>query len=229
MIDIHDSPQHYIQRYILDILRHNEYSRFRDLRPKGVDSNAFSYHLKRLLAQKYVEKNNSGYVLTVYGLSYIDRVSSLNTLPRRQPKIMTITAIYNEDGHVLMRKKATQPMINQLTLPCGMVHLADHTILDAALREIQEKVTIHPTIMHHAGDCYMAVTHDGSVIMNTLMHVFASYVPSEIITPNDEVWWHDPLDHQGMAPASKHILSKLWELEQKGSRDRFFEEYTENW
>ena len=47
---------HHIERKIIHVLMFTEYARFTDLRPKGVDSNLFSYHLKLLMQRGYVAK-----------------------------------------------------------------------------------------------------------------------------------------------------------------------------
>lgn len=225
MIDKNFNPSHFIQRYILNVLRHNEYARFRDLRPDGVDSNAFSYHLTQLTKQDLVQKSDHGYTLTIRGLEYIDRVSSLDTRPRRQPKIMTLTAIVNEDGELLLRRKLTQPMINRMTMPCGMLHMDDDSIEAAALREIREKVGLSLGSVHHIGDCYMAVRHDGVVIMNTLMHVFYARVAQADVTLSDDVRWMAPDELLYAASASRHVAEKLRTIDPE--RDHFFEEYIE--
>jgi 8-oxo-dGTP pyrophosphatase MutT (NUDIX family) len=225
MIEQHTDPDHYIQRYILDVLRHSEFARFRDLRPSGVDSNAFSYHLTRLMKEGYLHKLEQGYTLTTQGLSYIDRVSKLDTRPRRQPKIMTLTFIFNELEEILVRHKETQPMINRVTCACGMMHMDDPTIKDAALREIREKMGIELDEIHHVGDCYMAIRSSGIVIMNTLMHVFVAHVRKSDIIPNDTIFWRSRTDLADAAPATRLVLEVL---QRTLPGAKFFEEFVED-
>lgn len=225
MIDINQSPDHHVQRYILDKLRHNEFCRFRDMRPAGVDSNAYSYHLTLLRRQQYVSKTAEGYTLSLKGLAYIDRVSALDTRPRRQPKIMTISAIFNEHGEVLVRRKTNQPMINQWTLPCGMLHMDDDIIHAAAVREVYEKFGLNLPKLHHAGDCYMAIRNDGKTIMNALMHVFTITVQSDEITIPDDTFWAGTTSLEEAAPATRNIIMALT---RQGAAGRFFLEFSED-
>lgn len=225
MVDQHSDPDHYIQRYILDVLRHHEYARFRDLRPKGVDSNAFSYHLTTLIKRGYLNKVEMGYTLTTVGLSYIDRVSKIDTRPRRQPKIMTLTYIFNEHGEILVRPKATQPMINRFTCACGMVHMDDPSIKDAALREVHEKMGVDLRGLRHAGDCYMAIRNDGVVIMNTLMHVFVTEVKKADIPLFGDAVWRAPTDLADAAPATRLVLQTL---QKTPPNAKLFEEFVED-
>src|ERR1700758_3633322 len=112
MIDTHDDPSHHIQRYILNVLRHTEFARFRDMRPPDTDSNLYSYHLKRLLKRAYVNKTPRGYTLSLNGLIYIDKISTTTDRPRQQAKIMTMSVLLNEHDEALVRYKSSQPMIN---------------------------------------------------------------------------------------------------------------------
>lgn len=61
---------HYIKQYILDKLVFAEYLRNRDMRPPGVESNLYQYHLKELLKDGYIKKLETGYTLSKKGLQY---------------------------------------------------------------------------------------------------------------------------------------------------------------
>lgn len=226
MIDDTTTLTHHIQRHMLDVLRRQEFARFRDLRPDGVDSNAFSYHLTQLLKQGIIDKRQAGYTLSTKGLAYIDRVSTSDIRPRRQPKIMTMTVVQDESGNILVRRKQTQPMIHQVTLPTGMLHMEDASIAEAARREVREKMNLMLTgEMVHVGDCYMAIRHDGQVMMNSLLHVFVASVPSSDIPLHDGIFWRSPDDLADAAPATRRVMARL--QQRSDSHERFFEEYTE--
>ena len=224
MIDITYHPTHHIQRFILDVLRHNEYARFRDLLPPQTDSNLFNYHLKQLQKYGMIEKHDQGYTLSLAGLVYIDRISSINKKPRQQPKIMTMSIIANESGEVLVRYKTSQPMINKLTFIAGMQHMEDETIEDAALREIKEKTGFAADKVAHVGDCYMAIKHDGLTVMNTLMHVFLARVKKADITLMDGIMWRRPDDLADAAPATRLLAGKIAVM---APNNLFFEQYSE--
>ena len=82
-----DTITHHIQKYIIGVLIHQKYARFRDLKPPKVDSNLYSYHLRKLLKQKIIQKIDERYTLTLKGLMYIDRVSEKNMSIGRNLKL----------------------------------------------------------------------------------------------------------------------------------------------
>lgn len=224
MIDINYHPTHHIQRFILDVLRHNEYARFRDLRPPQTDSNLFNYHLKQLQKHGMLEKTTQGYTLSLAGIVYIDRISSVNKKPRQQPKIMTMTIIVNELGEVLIRNKTSQPMINRPTFIAGMPHMDDETIEDAARREIAEKVKFTPELIDHVGDCYMTITYEGLNLMKTLMHIFLVRVEKSQIKLRNGLQWRHTDNLDDAAHATRLLAPKIATM----APDKlFFEQYRE--
>ncbi|MCU0667616.1 MAG: hypothetical protein MUF85_03295 [Patescibacteria group bacterium] len=68
------SKLHHIQKHILKELSFKEWARFRDLKPPRVDSNLYNYHLKLLIKNGLVEKDNDkGWILlTVFILRNSD-------------------------------------------------------------------------------------------------------------------------------------------------------------
>jgi 8-oxo-dGTP pyrophosphatase MutT (NUDIX family) len=214
---------HHIQRFILDVLMGQQYARFRDMRPPKVDSNAYSYHLGVLVKQKIVTKTAKGYTLTPQGLAYIDRLSTVDSRPRQQPKIMTIVALTNEKNEVLVYQKQTQPFINYITLPSGKIHL-EETIGDAADREVHEKVGLHVSHLRRAGDLYLTMTSQGAPFIKTLFHVYTKQIVSGVTIGNRDAFWQ-PIDAmRDAAPATRRVL----QLVANHSDDEvFFDEYEE--
>ena len=125
---------HHIQKHIIGVLIHQKYARFRDLRPPGVDTNLYSYHLKAIQKDGWVEKTLEGYTLTQDGLAYVDRVSLKGLNIRSQPKIISMLVVQNSDGDVLLMRRTKQPYIDTWTLPYGKTHIEDISILDGAKR-----------------------------------------------------------------------------------------------
>lgn len=116
-------PEHHIQKHIISVLIHQQYARFRDMRPPNVDTNLYSYHLKLLQKRQMVQKTDKGYCLDKAGLLYVDRVSLKSLNIRTQPKIITMIVLQNADGDVLLQKRAKQPHIDTWTLPYGKLHI----------------------------------------------------------------------------------------------------------
>ncbi len=216
-----DYIDHHIQKYIVGVLIHQKYARFRDLRPPKVDTNLYSYHLKVLQKGSWINKTEQGYTLSSKGLAYVDRVSIKKLNLRYQPKIVTMLVIQNSDGDVLLTLRKKQPYIDTWTLPHGKTHIIDASIVDGARREWSEKVGgVAPENLRHAGDCYNRVLDDQGMVSATLMHVF--YANEDDIQTTDTLQWVRPhkLAQYDLAPAVEQIVARTF------FRDPyFFEEY----
>lgn len=213
--------KHHIQRQIVNVLMFNQYARFTDLCPPRVDTNLFSYHLKLLLKQDYITKTEAGYTLSHRGLLYVDRVSSVKMKPRTQPKIITMLLVENSNGEVLLQKRSKQPYINTWTLPYGKIHIDDTDLLQAAIREAEEKLNTTPEELTHLGDCYIRVSHKGVIESTTLAHVVRAR--AGVALKDDNLQWVAPLqlNSLALAPAVTQIIQRSL-----ASDGLFFEEYT---
>lgn len=209
MIDKNDI-QHHIQRHIMAVLTYKEYARFSEMRPKGIDSNAYSYHLTKLLKNEIILKNGAQYTLSQTGLTYVDRVSADSKKVRTQPKIITMLVVQNGNGDILLQQRNKQPYINQWTLPYGKLHIDDNSVKAAAERELHEKLGIESTKLVHAGDCYIRVKDDASILTSTLAHIFKFY--SDDIAESDTVQWVRPhkLMNYSLAPAVEQIVARTF-------------------
>lgn len=215
--------KHHIQRSIVEYLMLHEYARFRDLRPKNVDTNLFTYHLKLLQKANYIVKTDSGYTLGRRGLIYVDRVTLGKMRLRTQPKIITMLLIQDGYGKVLLQRRTKQPYINTWTLPYGKIHIDDASVFDAAKRESHEKLDYEPgESLRHVGDCYINVmSGDGAIESKTLAHILR--FEADDINENDSLKWFEPLDlmRMNLAPAVEQIVARAF-----FGDDFFFEEFT---
>lgn len=203
---------------------YSETARFRDLRPPKVDTNLFTYHLNALVKMGMVMKAGGGYTLTPSGLSYVDRVSVEKRVIRTQPKIISMIVVQNEEGDVLLQRRTKQPYINTWTLPYGKLHVEDTSVMSAAKREVQEKLSINDQALEHAGDCYIRVHVNGELLSTTLAHVFRFY--RDDIAVNEDLVWVRPhkLGNYTLAPAVQEIMTRTF------FKDPFyFEEYDVEW
>ena len=218
------SLQHHIQKYIIGVLIHRKYARFSDLRPPKTDTNLFSYHLKVLIKEKWVEKTEAGYTLSKNGLTYVDRVSLEKLNIRSQPKIITMLLIQNSEGDVLLQKRSKQPYIDTWTLPYGKTHIDDETIEEGARREAVEKLSFTPETIRHAGDAYIRVVAEGEILSTTFVHVFR--FETDDIAETDSISWVQPLKllRLNLAPAVEDIVSRSF-----FGDNHFFAEFTHDW
>lgn len=214
--------EHHIQKHIIGVLLYQKYARFSELRPARTDTNLFSYHLKMLLKNNYLEKTESGYTLSLKGLSYVDRVSTTQKLSiRSQPKIITMLVVQNADGDILLQRRQKQPHIDTWTLPYGKLHIEDASVRRAAQREAFEKIGIPNAPVEHAGDCYIRLVNNTETVAATLVHVFR--FETDEVALDDTLMWARPhkLAQLELAPAVEQIMTRTF------FRDAFyFEEYT---
>lgn len=215
---------HHIQKYIIGVLIHQKYARFRDLRPPKTDTNLFSYHLKALVRAHWINKTDAGYTLSRDGLAYVDRVSLAKLTVRSQPKIISMLLIQNSDGDILLQKRTKQPYIDTWTLPYGKTHIDDVSVEAAAGREAHEKLGLGELPLRHVGDCYIRVTMSGSILSTTLAHIFRS--ETDDIQSSDTLQWVAPrkLAQQSLAPAVEQVIARAF-----FGDDYFFAEFTEEW
>ena len=225
MIDL-PHVEHHIQKHILSCLMTCQFARFRDMRPPDVDTNLYSYHLKLLIRQGFIEKTDQGYTLTMPGQAYIDRVNLVTTKRTLQPKIITLLIIQDGYGNVLMYPKRRQPFMGQWTLPLGKVHNSDTSVRQAVQREIAEKISQEIAIdAQHVGDAYIRIKQGDDVLMSTLAHVFYGQVEG-LDEPNEYWQWVSlrSLDERDTAPAISDIIARTL------FRDPFFfEEFDVSW
>lgn len=219
-----DTPiDHHIQKHILSVLMNQQYARFRDMRPASVDTNLYSYHLKRLMKTGYVVKSERQYTLGNKGQFYVDRMNASTARLTYQPKVITMIVIQDGYGNVLMYQKLRQPFIGRWTVPFGKVHNTDTSIAEAAQREVREKIGDNVSIeLSHAGDCYIRICDENQVQISTLVHVFYGTTDDDLET--DHLKWISPHKLIGLetAPAVEQIITRTF------FRDPFyFEEYTE--
>lgn len=216
---------HYIQKHILKTLMYVKWARFRDMRPPKVDSNAYSYHLRVLQKDGFIEKTDKGYWLSPKGLSYVDKVSLEKFEPRIQPKLTNMLVIRNEKNQVLLIRKSKQPFIGTWMLPYGKVHLEDESFYAAAVREADEKLQIQPEGLQHKGSCYIRAHIKGVLISSLLANVFTTKISSTSQLDAHARWFgRAELDNLLLAPATIAVIDKV-----HSATALFFEQYNTDW
>jgi ADP-ribose pyrophosphatase YjhB (NUDIX family) len=190
-----DVIEHHIQRDILDRLISADTLRFSELKPAGMESNIFMYHLKHLLGAGFIDKHEGRYMLAPKGLSYADQLSSTNNRPRKQPKIVAMFVLTSADGKVLLSRRLRQPFRGYYSFPCGKQHIGE-TLAEHARREKQEKLGAE-VVTRYRGMCESLIEADKTPIFHTINYIFsAELAAAEPIDSPDErfelVWV--PLD-----------------------------------
>ena len=131
--------EHHIQKKIVYHLITHSQARFSELKPKNMDSNVFTYHLKQLITHGLVSKDPNGmYILTPLG-----KVAGINvTLNKNELLIQAhsvlFLALHTEENGWLMRKRLVEPMYGRSGFP-HCEPLATEDIEETASKIFKEK------------------------------------------------------------------------------------------
>jgi len=161
---------HIIQTNIIKALYYKPKLRYSQLRPDGVESNLFQYHLTRLIKEGFIKKEGEFYTLTAKGQTYVDKLSTKNFKTREQAKIITILAIENANGEEAIYIRKHQPYYGHYSHPTGKIHFGE-SIYEAAERELKEKLGLKASL-EHRGDVYVTISGKEGVITSILGHCF---------------------------------------------------------
>lgn len=212
---------HHIQRKILEKLLYAEALSYAALRPAGIESNHYAYHLDRLVKDGLIAKNDKQYTLSPLGLSTIDRLSHAKMTERIQPHIVTIIDVTNEHGQTVVFKRNFQPYIHRLSFPLGKTHI-EESLMAAAERELAEKTGLQGVPLTQRGIVYLTSLRDGTRVSKILCHVFQGTVTgSPTVAATDskrgETMWvdHTTLQRHELMPgfmAIKQLLANSPEL-----------------
>lgn len=139
---------HHIQRAILDVLATTDSSRYGEIKPAEIDGNSFTYHMKQLVSDRYVVKNDDGsYALTLKGKDYVVHRYDGSSL---QAHSIFLVALRRGDQW-LMRERLVQPLLGM----SGFVHgepIADEPLLQTAARRLHDKTGLDtPLSIHSSG------------------------------------------------------------------------------
>jgi 8-oxo-dGTP pyrophosphatase MutT (NUDIX family)/predicted transcriptional regulator len=169
---------HHIQRDILRSLLSAPQVRFKDLKPQGLESNIFMYHLKALIKENLVEKTEGGYCLTSEGKHFVDRANLASLKIRIQPKTITILAVQNTKGEYVILERLHQPFINHKGFPSGKIHYGE-SLSDAATRELLEKTGMSDVPLEFRGNFIMKYSKDEHIVNHIIGYVFSGVVNSD--------------------------------------------------
>lgn len=111
---------HHLQRSIVYRLAFSQQLRFSELKPDTIDNKLFTYHLKKVVAAGYVEKDKDGlYSLTPEGRRLGIRVlDNQQALVDAADSVMFLVVRRGRDGAYLLYRRKTHPLIDKV----GFMH-----------------------------------------------------------------------------------------------------------
>jgi ADP-ribose pyrophosphatase YjhB (NUDIX family) len=168
-----------MQRDILRRLLTAPMLRFKDLKPQGMESNIFMYHLKTLIKQDLLYKTDAGYTLTSKGKHFVDRTNLQSLSIRIQPKLITILFIERPDGKMAILERLHQPFLDYKGFPSGKVHYGE-SLSDAATRELHEKTGLSGVGLDLRGTFIMRFTNGDEVVNHIIGYVYSGSVANKV-------------------------------------------------
>ncbi len=213
---------HHLQTKILYALAIEDGLKFSALKPKNMESNQFMYHLKSVMAQGYVKKNDSVYQLTPKGLRYVSALSFELLSTRMQPVIKTMIYAENDQGQQLLYRFNRQPLRGRTGLVTGKIHYGE-TELEAAERELMEKSGLTAKL-EYIGQVNTRTYKENELVTHTLYFIFKAEKASGKLTKSDlhgESFWGKVDDYQDaqLMPGLSTIMKQI-----KNHKSIFFEE-----
>jgi ADP-ribose pyrophosphatase YjhB (NUDIX family) len=210
-------PAHHLQKDILQRLAYAKSLRFSELKPDGLESNIFMYHLKQLISAGAVEKSDGAYLLTSEGLYYADRLSLSQGRMRDQPKIVSWLHVTDAAGNALLWRRAKQPFIDHVDAVQGKLHLGE-TLQQAATRELAEKTGLSNVPLALRGSVLVAYRQNGVLVSQVFAHIFegasGQIRPALIASEQGDVFWGDPTKELTLMPVYAYITKSLKSHEQ---------------
>ncbi len=187
---------HHIQADIFGKLRYSESLRYKDLKEPGLEPSQFTYHLKELMKQKLVEKNDTGaYRLASAGVELAQHFSSTWKNLKEAPLSYTLVFLRTTDKRWFIIKRGKHPHINKYACISGKIHM-DETLEQAAQRELRGQTMGAVTVpLEYRGYVSVKVQEQGY-----LTHI------------TGPVWFADNLDPVALPPSPYgDIMWVQWE------------------
>ncbi len=176
---------HPIQRDLINRLMRSDGLRFSELKPDGMESNIFMYHLNSLIKSGYISKIDNIYSLSTNGLTYVDSLSSSNNKPSKQPKLIAIIAIKNKTDEWLLLERKFQPFKGQLMLPSGKQHFGEN-IPTHAKRELFEKTGLNNIPLTFRGLANISMSKQQNVLTHVVAHIHSGYLDAIQLPPEND-------------------------------------------
>ncbi|HSH18451.1 MAG TPA: NUDIX domain-containing protein [Candidatus Saccharimonadales bacterium] len=139
-----DNRLHKVQVSTLHTLRHRESARYSELmRPTGLDSDVFKFHIRNLVHQGLIQKREDGaYILTPNGKEFANNLDESARTTQKQPKLTLRICLsrINEKGELeyLFQERRRNPFWGYWDTIGGPI-LWGESIEDAASRELKKQ------------------------------------------------------------------------------------------
>lgn len=216
--------RHHIQKTILYTLAFRESAKFSELQPAGVENKLFDYHLKQLIADKLVQKDQAGlYTLTARGRKQGVSIFENEDSKAERARSVLFLIVRDCTGKWLLYRRHTHPLIHLV----GYMHATPkptETVFETATRELREQTDLIGSF-RFCGSGFFKTEKQGELESYTHFALLACDDATgqlQQLSERAEYFWLENLDF-----ASEEMLPNmkmLTELYEKG--ETFFIEHT---
>lgn len=130
---------HHIQRSIVTTLKSEDGLTFSQLKPGDIDNKLFTYHLKIVIREGFVEKSEEGtYKLTGAGEKLWRRMSEKPEVIALRPFSVLLMIIRSPENGWLLYRRKTHPVKDKVAfmhaVPKGTISIADHARAEVLIK-----------------------------------------------------------------------------------------------
>lgn len=186
---------HNIQMLILRELLFHPDSRFTELNIQGLTSDHFSYHIKTLIEEGYVEKEDQRYCLTPKGKEFANQMDTEEVVMEKQPKIavMVVPIKFEDDKkYLLVQERTKEPYFGYRGFITGKIRYGEK-VLEAAKRELKEETGLTCEDMHlkRIVHNHVVLEESGKLVEDKMFYIITAVNPEGDIvdTKNGKNFW----------------------------------------
>ncbi len=199
---------HHIRRSILDKLATADSLRYGQLKPSELDGNVFTYHLKGLITDDFVQKNDVGdYSLTQRGHGYIVRRYE----DSREAAHSVFLVVLKNGTDYLLRRRDVQPHLGYT----GFVHgepEAGTPVLQTAVKRIFEKTGIEDVELSVVGSALIAHYHQEELLSYSNALIIYGETDQDMTVERDATghnFWGQPASVENAFPSCSNIIKMI--------------------
>jgi 8-oxo-dGTP pyrophosphatase MutT (NUDIX family) len=116
------------------------------MRPTGMESDSFKFHIRALTKLNYITKKDNGdYQLTTLGKEFANNIDELNRTVQKQPKlsVMLVVSRHNDNNQqeFLFQKRLRSPYYNYWSFITGPVQWGE-AFEETAARELEKQTNL---------------------------------------------------------------------------------------
>ena len=204
---------HHIQRSILLQLRQNSSQTYQQLKPDGVEGNAYNYHLRNLKQAKLISSEDKIYSLTSMGQVVADSFSFNTGRLILRPHTYTHLVV-TAKNKVLLYMPTRQPLPDILCLPSGKLHYND-SFAESITREMKRRDLSDDYTARSLCAINVRYKKGDDIIRQrpgTVWHVEYSGPLNESTTESGSATWYNQKDLttlKSIAPEVDIVLSRI--------------------